>query len=409
MKTNISKSDIDKLFKRYEKGELIRDLAKEFGLKPNTLTCIFKRSGLEKKFKGQYADLPYNEIYRLHVEDNISYYTLSKRYKVSHSTLLYNLERRAYTTDSERRKQLPLEEIFQRHINGELIIKLALEYKITTKALSERFRKAGLKKHRLIHNYPFEAIEKLRLELGSLKKVSDKYGLNYNSIQNRYYKRDLSTKGYKIINHRFFEKIDIQAAAYFLGFIFADGYNCEQGNFFRIKINVRDKYILEKLASLLTEGQKGIPIWEEGKGKICALSLSGKSFCQDLSKWGAGQAKTFNIEFPKNLPHDMVKHFIRGYFDGDGSIHKTSKKGKRHRGTITSGSRLMLLGLQDYLNTQGIYSNVYPKDPTKSKKNCHAIYIQRKNELLKFRSLLYDDAESNLYLIRKYKRFQALD
>ncbi len=47
---------------------------------------------------------------------------------------------------------------------------------------------------------------------------------------------------------------------------------------------------------------------------------------EDLCKHGCVPNKSLILEFPKTVPSDLIHHFIRGYFDGDGSVFITRKK-----------------------------------------------------------------------------------
>lgn len=51
---------------------------------------------------------------------------------------------------------------------------------------------------------------------------------------------------------------------------------------------------------------------------MVTLTLASKYMCNTVEKWGLTQAKTFTINFPDFLPEELIPHFIRGYFDGDG-------------------------------------------------------------------------------------------
>ena len=60
------------------------------------------------------------------------------------------------------------------------------------------------------------------------------------------------------------------------------------------------------------------------------------------------------------LPYHLVHHFVRGYFDGDGSIHIKGKRG----GSITIVStEMFLLSLGQILNSLGIRYQIYTRHP----------------------------------------------
>ena len=57
------------------------------------------------------------------------------------------------------------------------------------------------------------------------------------------------------------------------------------------------------------------------------LALNSDKLVSDIEKLGVVERKTLTLTFP-NLREDLIPHFIRGYFDGDGSVflHKGSRK-----------------------------------------------------------------------------------
>ncbi len=56
------------------------------------------------------------------------------------------------------------------------------------------------------------------------------------------------------------------------------------------------------------------------RGNYLSFSVHSKKMCADLIAIGCGPKKAKKIRLPK-IPKKYVCHFIRGYFDWDGSIH----------------------------------------------------------------------------------------
>jgi hypothetical protein len=90
-----------------------------------------------------------------------------------------------------------------------------------------------------------------------------------------------------------------------------------------IKIHTKDQHILEDLIKCIDGEMK---IWNPKNREICQITISGKKIVNDLIKHGLHQNKTFSLKYP-NIPIEFERHFIRGYFDGDGCIR--IKKDKR--------------------------------------------------------------------------------
>lgn len=119
------------------------------------------------------------------------------------------------------------------------------------------------------------------------------------------------------LNEDFFENIDSEEKAYFLGFIFADGYVNEKNNIVDITIHNKDREILDKLVLCLYPDGRPLKTIRE---KYIRLVINSKKIINDLVKHGCMQAKTFKLVFPK-IPIKFEKDFIRGYFDGDGCVY----------------------------------------------------------------------------------------
>jgi hypothetical protein len=133
-----------------------------------------------------------------------------------------------------------------------------------------------------------------------------------------------------------FNNIDTEEKAYWLGFIYADGTNGKNNNLFRISLSIKDEqHIL--LFKKCIESEHKITYAETndpfgyGGGEVyksAILSISSKEISQALKKLGINGNKTTYSQLPQ-IDEKFWSHFIRGYFDGDGSItYSIGKTGK---------------------------------------------------------------------------------
>jgi hypothetical protein len=157
----------------------------------------------------------------------------------------------------------------------------------------------------------------------------------------------------KNYNENYFEIIDNEEKAYFLGFIFADG--CVTNDIIKyryqltIKIHNKDIGILEKFIKSI-DGEMNIR--KDKKRDICEVFLSGKKIIKDLENLGVVQNKTFSVKYPQ-IDEKLEKHFLRGYFDGDGCIRTSIDKrdgSKRGDLRIVGGSLNMLNKINERMN-----------------------------------------------------------
>lgn len=167
-------------------------------------------------------------------------------------------------------------------------------------------------------------------------------------------KNENYVKKYKYFyDENFFEVIDNEEKAYFLGFIFSDGCVINDTKKHRystvLKIHTKDKHILE---SFIEKIKGEMPIWKHKQREMVQVSFSGKKMAEDLTNLGATQNKTFTLKYPV-LDENLERHFLRGYFDGDGCIRiNTDKRDGSKRGDlrIVSGSIEMLNSINERMN-----------------------------------------------------------
>lgn len=120
------------------------------------------------------------------------------------------------------------------------------------------------------------------------------------------------------VNSNFF-KIWTQEMAYILGFIGADGNICKTGRAHMLHIACDDNDIILKIKKVL---EYGGPIHQKSRdnGKISySLRICDCIIFQDLQKLNITERKSLTFT-PPRIPKNLVRHFIRGYFDGDDSV-----------------------------------------------------------------------------------------
>lgn len=130
-----------------------------------------------------------------------------------------------------------------------------------------------------------------------------------------------SRRRYHFDEH-FFDTIDTEQKAYFLGLLYADG--CIPSDRIILALQARDKNIILKLKAAVryTGPMRQFSVIQKSnkETKVVSLQLCSTHMSTQLAKHGCGPNKTHIISFPTFLRRELVPHFIRGYFDGDGSI-----------------------------------------------------------------------------------------
>ena len=131
---------------------------------------------------------------------------------------------------------------------------------------------------------------------------------------------------------------------------------------------------------------------------------------QDLTNKGCGQAKTFTLTFPtvQQVPSELIHHFMRGYFDGDGTIHIKFDKNKDQLQFKVIGTYEFLRGYENvFLNK--LYK-VIPKEDlpfaTKEHNNIRTLAYGGNGICRKIYRFLYKDA--TVFLERKKSIFEEI-
>lgn len=225
----------------------------------------------------------------------------------------------------------------------------------------------------------------------------------------------------------FFDKIDTEEKAYVLGFIYADGCNNRHPTTGELTISQmeRDVDILEKIKKVM---KSTYPISEEknkwgGIEKRFRFYIYGQKLNKQLTNLGVVHNKSLILKFPAFISDDLMPHFIRGYFDGDGSVWDGKRKkmevkdelrcgGKRIRIVHNvkfnfTGSNTFIPRLQEYLVNKLGFSKT-KLNYSKSKedhRHCTMEYSGRKN-LFKLYNYMYSSA--TIYGERKKAKFEKI-
>ena len=182
--------------------------------------------------------------------------------------------------------------------------------------------------------------------------------------------------------------------AYVFGLWCADGCICNTsgGYFFSITLKQSDKYLLEAILKDMKSEHK---IYDKSDGG-CEINFSCKEIYNDIISLGGVERKSLILEFP-TIPKEYISHFIRGYFDGDGSVNKG------HTGYLI-GTYEFCTSIHEILQSQGIeISSIKQKHPENGQdNNCYCLNIFRQSEFKKFEEYIFQDVDENtLYLKRK--------
>lgn len=197
-------------------------------------------------------------------------------------------------------------------------------------------------------------------------------------------------------NRYIFQKIDTEEKAYWLGFLYADGSVGSTDNRIELGLAAQDLTHVEKFKNFIGLDNK---IQYREKTKSYRYCFKDKIFKQILISQGCVPNKSLILEFPteQQVPLNLIRHFMRGYFDGDGCFVNT--KDCFEAGYIGTQDfiKSSLIVLPESLKKDSIIKDVHRSDGAKKYAfySYHDVYI--------FLNYLYKNC--NVYLDRKYEHY----
>lgn len=250
----------------------------------------------------------------------------------------------------------------------------------------------------------------------SYREMSQKLNRTYSSIENKARRLGLKKKSKYYYNSDFFEVIDSEEKAYWLGFIYADGYvNVQDNRHFELGIELQysDNNHLKKFNKSLNGNVKIKDRYRNGsfeynKNKIfhfCNIRFYNQKIVNDLSKYGIVNSKTYVKQHISDLiPKHLLQHFIRGFFDGDGAVYLDIRKCVAFN--ITNANNLILEDIRQFLyNNYDIKSYIScEEDKQGSTVPIYQLNFKGMYNAYKFGQFLYNDV--TIYLDRKYLLYQ---
>jgi hypothetical protein len=121
----------------------------------------------------------------------------------------------------------------------------------------------------------------------------------------------------------------------------------------RVIVDQKEPELLEKVIRLMESNAK-IYSRPNGKSRLHTIKIDNKKIYKDVCRLGITPRKSHTLVFPE-MPPAMVRHFIRGCWDGDGSIYWS---GGKWVATLTSASVVFLEHVTTHLAAAGIVRRV---------------------------------------------------
>lgn len=241
----------------------------------------------------------------------------------------------------------------------------------------------------------YEKVKELALHGKRVKEIANELGIYYTTVS--YILKSFNIKLPKAqFDEHVFDNIDTEEKAYWLGFIYADGCISDNGS---LEIGIIDREHLEKFKMFIKSKN---PIRIKHYKEYISYNIMNKSkHLRDiLISYGCTPRKSLTLKFPNmNIFQNssLVIPFIRGIFDGDGSVGISKQKNYNR-----PYPRVSLLGTQDIVTKCLKYTGI-EHSVAKYKDNNYYETNFTHSKALKFLDTIYNNA--HIYLDRKYNKY----
>lgn len=241
----------------------------------------------------------------------------------------------------------------------------------------------------------------------SVKECSEMFNVDRGTLRRNLKAMNVETnRRLKKFNDKFFEVIDTEEKAYWLGFLLADGSICKNKDIISIGLSSVDKEHLVKFTKAINSNHNICDYMANNnvtnkKYETSDLVITSKKMKDDLAKYNIVPNKT-KEEKPCILRDDLIRHYIRGFFDGDGWITSYNRRPqdrcKNQKWEIGFGSSYEMINyISNHLSKE---LKIAYKEP---KKNCiYRIRYSSNIDIEKIIDYLYKDA--TVYLDRKHEK-----
>lgn len=230
---------------------------------------------------------------------------------------------------------------------------MSKKYDVSRGKLTKFFKNKGVKN--ISDRISEESMQKCKESIEfyenckSLAQTAKKFHVATSTLSNYYKKNGIEVKNYQNecrCNEHIFDVIDTEEKAYWLGFLYADGWVSKDDFTIELCLKEEDKEHLEKFKEFM-ECSNEIRFKPAKLGNSYRIGMSSKHLHSRLNELGCTIQKSLNLEYPTHLNlGELERHFIRGYFDGDGWIGVKRKTGW-NRCNIT-GTFSMIDGILNY-------------------------------------------------------------
>lgn len=243
--------------------------------------------------------------------------------------------------------------------------------------------------------------------------IAQEYGVSFGAIYAHLRKKGVKTRPPEVFhrkyecNHGYFDDIDGQEKAYWLGFLMADG--CIYKNRLTIALQEKDAVHIQLFLNSLNSSHP-VHIYEAKRyesrrvvaiHKTANASINSTHLTNSLATHGVVPRKTFNLRWP-DIDSSLVPHFIRGYIDGDGgfSVDQSPRFKTPQIIFYVTGYRPFIERMQEILIDECNLNKTKSRYRIKEQRKTISIQYRGNRQVKRICNYLYHNAK--IYMERKY-------
>ena len=239
----------------------------------------------------------------------------------------------------------------------------------------------------------------LKTRQETIRECLKKYGL-YRAQREAVINSPQNQRKYNV-NDSFFD-IETSDMAYILGILASDGSVSKRENEIKLSFSSVDRDFLVSLREKI--GGRPIKDYTTQKGfEVSSWSFTSQHIKEKLSEYNIIPAKTFTFKFPTKLSKKYWKDFIRGYFDGDGSISTAGSYSIRFQ--ICSATKDVLEKTVDFFEENGVPRTSILEQTKNRKSPLYYIQYSSVPTRMIYNILYYENC---LCLSRKKQKFEEI-
>lgn len=393
MRRILTPEQVAKACLRYQQGEPAKTIAQDLGAHQITVIRAMRKQGIQIRIGAPPPKLSTeqeNELCR-RFELGESNRALCKAFSLTPESVRNILTRHGVERGPVHKLlELPLpqrEEIVRRYLHGESSLTLAEDFNVNSTSIRKFLESQDVPRRRA---GTYRDSEEKKAKLAASKRI---YKCNYS----------------------FFHRIESETQAYWLGFLAADG--CVSAGALSVALSRSDREHLVKLQNALqsTHPVKDITQYpnqefiKKPSIEMSVLVIRSREMSIDLIRHGVVPQKTFLLQWPTFLPDELLRHYTRGYFDGDGSctVRRQGKNGAYPNIEFSViSNHLFLTGMQDFLVRTCQLNLTKLKELPTRRKETKILRYGGNRQVARIAHLLYDGA--SIYLERKFEKIKHL-